>query len=70
MPEEYDTLLPSFQREKRIEKELFENEDEDEYSPTDKLYNLINKKRRELNSDLIQKHFRYLDLETILKSLD
>ena len=51
-----------------VKKVVFE--DEDEYSPIDKLYNLINKKRRDLNSDLIQKHFTYQDLETMLESLD
>ena len=49
LPKESDTLLPSFQRKKRTRKVVFE--DEDEYSPIDKLYNLINKKRRDLNSD-------------------
>ena len=58
------------------EKQLFEDdyedddEDDDEDSLLDRLYNLINKKRRELNYYSIQRHFNSQDLETMLKDLN
>ena len=47
-----------------------EDEDEDEYSPLNRLGNLVDRKRRELSYDLIQIHFKYQDLETMLKDLN
>ena len=47
-----------------------EHEDKDEDSPISKLENLINKKIREINEELIQKHFGHQDLNTMLENVE
>ena len=71
--EDSGTLLSSLKRNKKTEKEVLEDEyvyEGEGDSPFDKLYNLITKKRRYINYDLVQKHFGYQDLWKRLESLD
>ena len=58
---------------KKNKKDVFDGEDlyeDEDDSPIDKFYLLVIKKGRYKNYDLVQKHFGYQNLETMLESLD